>query len=131
VSTGVQFRTPTFSEQALLERLVEADFPGREDLLRMIQDLQVKTIDDEGSLELQSRSSERASVVKRIPVEAEAGDEDGITIHVLLHVKDGQPAELEIFKDDGSSVKRMPSPGAFELIVLPPVPNEMAERKKI
>jgi len=40
-----------------------------------------------------------------------------------LHVKDGQPAELEIFKDDGSPVKRMPSPSAFELIVLPPAPH--------
>jgi hypothetical protein len=131
MSTSAQFRTPTFSEQALLERLVEADFPGREDILRMIHDIQVKTIDDEGSLELQSGSSEKASVVKRIPVEAEARDEDGITIHVLLHVKDGHPVELEIFKDDGSCVKRMPAPSAFELIVLPPAPREMAEHKKI
>lgn len=131
MSANAQFRTPTISEQALLERLLEADFPGRDDLRPMIRDLQVRTIDDEGSLELQSQSSKRASVVKRIPIEAEARDEDEITIHVLLHVKDGQPAELEIFKDDGSSVKRMPSPTAFELIVLPPVPHGMAEHKKI
>jgi hypothetical protein len=124
VSASAQFRTPTLSEQALLERLLEADFPGREDLLTMICNLQVKVIDDEGSLELQSRSSKRASVIKRIPVEAEAKDADGITIHVLLHVNDGQPTELEIFKDDGSSVKRMPSPKTFDLIVLPPVPHK-------
>lgn len=119
----LQFRKPTDAEQALLQRLLEAEFPGKNQLTPMIRNVLVRMIDEAGSLELQSQVSGTASVVKRIPVEAEAKDEDGLAIHVLLHIIDGRPVELEIFKDDASSVKHMPSPSAFELTVLPPAPK--------
>ena len=45
---------------------------------------------------------------------------DGRLIHALLHVVSGRPIELEIFKDDGSRVRQMPAPAAFELMQLPP-----------
>jgi hypothetical protein len=51
-------------------------------------------------------------VVKRIPVEAEAKDDDGFTVHALLHVVGRRPIELEIYKDAGSTVKRMPPASA-------------------
>jgi len=124
MNTQPQFRKPTNAEQALLQRLLEVDFPGRDQLAPMIQNVFVRTIDAVGGLELQSQVSGMASVVKRIPVEAEAKDEDGVTIHVLLHVIGGRPVELEIFKDDSSRVKHMPSPAAFELTVLPPAPKQ-------
>jgi len=123
MSNESAFRAPTADEQALLHRLLRADFPGRDELAGMIDEVEVKTIDEIGSLELRSRSPIMAPVIKRVPVEAEAADEDGYFIHVLLHVINGRPSELEIFKDDGSTVRRMPPPSDFELIVLPPAPT--------
>jgi hypothetical protein len=117
------FRKPTDDELWLLERLLQAEFPGRDELAPMVRSVLVKTIDEYGGLELRTEVSGEAPVVKRIPVEAEAKDEDGFGIHALLHVVGGRPVELEIYKDDGSIVKRMPPASAFELIVLPPVPS--------
>ena len=82
----------------------------------------VKTIDEDGGLELRSQVEGKAPVVKRIPVEAEGKDEDGVVIHMLLHVVDGRPVELEFYRDGVGTVKTMPPASAFELIVLPPMP---------
>jgi len=123
LTAETEFREPTNEEQALLKHLLEADFPGRDELDPLLRSVLVKTLDQDGGLALQSRAAGNASVVKRIPVEAEAKDEDGLTIHVLLHVVDGKPVELEIYKD-GGSVTRMPPASAFELIVLPPMPEK-------
>lgn len=118
-----QFGRPTDADRALLERLLGADFPGRDALVPMIHNVLVRTINEDGGLELQSQVGGKALVIKRVPVEAEAKDQDGVVIHALLHVVDGRPIELEIYKDDGSTIKRMPLASAFELIVLPPVPK--------
>ncbi|HTQ58824.1 MAG TPA: hypothetical protein VMI32_01265 [Candidatus Solibacter sp.] len=119
------FRKPTDEERSLLEHLLEAEFPGRDELAPMVRSLLVRTIDEHGGLELRSEISGEAPVVKRIPVEAEAKGDDGFRVHALLHVVGGRPVELEIYKDDGSTVKRMPLASAFELIVLPPVPSKV------
>jgi hypothetical protein len=124
VKCAEQYRGPTPDEEALIRRLLEADFPGRNDLTFLLRDFDVRTLDEDGGLELRSRVAGYAAVVKRVPVEAEAKDEDGTTIHLLLHVVDGRPTELEIFKEDNSLVKRMPLAAAFELMVLPPAPND-------
>src|SRR5208337_2959704 len=94
------------------------DFPGRDELAVLLQSVLVRTIDDDGGLELKSKVEGKAPVVQRVPIEAEGKDEDGVTIHMLLHVVDGRPVELEFFKEDSSTVKRLPSPLAFGLIVL-------------
>jgi hypothetical protein len=107
----------------MLERLVEADFPGKGELKSMLGEIKARTIDEDGSVELRSDIEGMARVVKRVPVEAEAKDSDGFTIHVLLHVVDGRPDELEIYKDDGSMIQCMPDPSAFEVTVLPPAPK--------
>jgi hypothetical protein len=117
------FRKPTDEERSLLECLLEAQFPGRDELAPMVRNVLVRTIDEDGGLQLQSEVSGEAPVVKRIPVEAEAKDSDGFRVHALLHVVDGRPTELEIYKDDGSTVKRMPAASTFELIVLPRILN--------
>jgi hypothetical protein len=126
VSSNVEsgFRKPTDVERSLLERLLEAEFPGRDELASMVCNLLVRTIDEDGGLELRSQVEGKSPVVKRVPVEAEAKDEDGVVIHMLLHVVDGRPVELEFFREDGATVRRIPSPSALELIVLPPMPNE-------
>ncbi len=115
-----EFREPTEFERKLIERLLEADFPGRDELAPLLRDVLVRNIDEDGSLSLGSRMEAKAPVVKRVPVEAEGKDEDGVVIHMLLHVDDGRPVELEFFRDDTANVKRIPPPSSFELIVLPP-----------
>ena len=120
MKTEQQLREPTKRERELLNRLMEGEFPGRDELRHLLGQVHVRTI-GEGYLELRSQVSGSAPVVKRIPVEGEARDEDGMVIHLLLHVTDGRPVELEMYKDDGSAIMRLPSPSAFELIVLPPV----------
>ena len=124
MSSEPDFRKPTGEEQALLDRLLEAEFPGRDDLARLLRQVLVRKADKDGTLELQSQVEGKAPVVKRIPVEAEATDDDGFVIHVLLHVVEGRPVELEIYKDNLATPKRLPPPSAFELIVLPPVPEK-------
>jgi hypothetical protein len=119
-----EFRKPTDKERALLSRLLEAEFPGRDELAPLVRNVLVRTIDEDGGLELQSQIEGKAPVVKRVPVEAEGKDEDGTVIHVELHVVDGRPVELEFYREDTQNVKRLPPPSAFELIVLPPMPEK-------
>ena len=118
------FRPPTVWETEVFARLLESEFPARRELAPLLSQIEVRTLDEVGTLELRSRVSGKAPVLKRIPVECEAKDEDGYVIHVLLHVVDGRPDELELYKDDGSSVSRMPPASSFELVVLPPWPAE-------
>src|SRR5215469_11953114 len=118
------FREPTPAERALIERLLEAEFPGKLELVHLLKNILVRSIDSDGGIEINSQSEGKASVVKRVPVEAEGKDEDGTVIHMLLHVVDGRPTELEFFREDGTTVKRLPAPSEFELIVLPPMPRK-------
>jgi hypothetical protein len=119
-----EFRQSTASERELIDRLLDAQFPGRDELAGLLATIEVRALDDLGGLDIRSHIPGTASVVKQIPVEAEAKDDDGCTIHALLHVKNGRPIELEIFKDDGTAIRRMPPPSEFELIVLPPGPRD-------
>lgn len=119
MTVETEFRKPTEAEQALLNLLLEDEFPGRDELARLLSLVLVKTIDKDGGLELRSQLEGKAPVVKRVPVEAEGKDEDGIVLHMLLHVIDGRPVELEFYREDAGAVKKMPSPSAFELIVPP------------
>jgi hypothetical protein len=118
-----EFREPTAIERALLARLLEADFSGKSELSPLLRNVLVRTIDEDGGLELQSQVDGKAPVVKRVPVEAEGKDEDGAAVHMGLHVVDGRPVELEFYREDTKPVNRIPPPATFELIVLPPMPT--------
>jgi hypothetical protein len=119
-----QFRDPTAYERSLLDHLLEADFPGKTELLPLLRQISVRVLDEDGGLEIKSEVPGTAPVVQRVPVEAEGKDEDGTTIHVLLHVVDGRPVELEIYSESITSVKRMPPVSEFEVFVLPPPPEK-------
>jgi hypothetical protein len=113
------FRQPTPTEVRVVQRLLAADFPGKGELAEQLVGSRVRIIDDEGSLGFELRDATKpAAVQRRIPVEADAVDEDGIHVHFLLHVVDGFAKELEVYKDDGSHIKRMPRPDDLEVIVL-------------
>jgi hypothetical protein len=111
------FREPTRTERDVVQRLLTADFRGKAEIARQLAIYRVRIIDEEGSLEFELNGAAKpAEVEKRIPVEAEALDEDGICIHILLHVVEGFVSELEVYKDDGSPIKRMPSSGDLEMV---------------
>jgi hypothetical protein len=118
------FREPTLNERGMIDRLLEAEFPGKYELVEMMRSVRVKTIDEDGGLELRTESKDRAPVLQRVPVEAESkAKDDRMTVHVLLHVVDGRPVELEIYRNDCARVEELPPPSEFELIVLPPAPT--------
>ena len=107
----------------MLARLLDVDFPGRDELQHLLAEILVRTIDEDGGLEIKSLADGSAPVIKTIPVEAEGKADDGTVVHALLHVKDGRPVELELYREDGTTLERIPPPSAFEVVVLPPAPE--------
>jgi len=110
------YRSPSAIELILLKKLLERDFPGRDNLLRQLDGLSVKTVDEEGSLSIQvDPLAPSAEVKRRVVSEAYYCDEDdgisseGAKVNVLLHVVNGKLTEIEIYKDDGSPIKKRPS----------------------
>ena len=111
------YRPLTEWERGVILRLLsEFPFVGRDELLAQTDAVAARTIDEEGSISLQCSCDVKAAVTARIPVEAEAQDRDGMTIHYLLHVVDGTMSELEVYKDDSSKVVRHPKPGDLRVM---------------
>jgi hypothetical protein len=120
MKSETHYRQLTRTENGLMQRLMVGEFPGKDQITRQLANCQARTIDEEGSLEIKvDRAAVAAPVKKRIPVEAEGVDADGVLIHMLLHTGEGFVKELEIYKEDGSAIRRMPHPEEFEVIVLP------------
>lgn len=96
-------------EEALLNHLLQVDFEGRDELVAQSKTAQVFRVDAEGSLRFQVEGP-LAPVVERVPVEGWYHDGDGEegqwrpAVHVLVHVVDGKLHELEIYKDDPSTI---------------------------
>lgn len=110
-------------ERAVLDSLFNLPFPSSDALRTCIENAAVRTLDTNGSFKIVSKCTATADTLSTVPVEGEVNDEDDVPIHVLLHVKNGQPVELEIYKEDGSSIRN--SERLLNLIVysLPPVPG--------
>jgi len=105
-------------ERQLLAVLLSTDFPGKDAVAEQVAAASVREIDDNGSLEFAPSDMMPADVVRRIPVEAELDDSDGVTIHVLLHVVDGLVKELEVYRDDSGPVQRALVPENLRLMIL-------------
>jgi hypothetical protein len=92
----------------LLVRLLSVDFKGAEVLTGQVRNILVETIDSNGSLRLLPTRPRAADVSRRVPVEAAYADQDGVLVHVLLHVLDGVLNELEIYREDSGIVTTRP-----------------------
>jgi len=108
----------TTIEKELFNLLLDSEFAGKDELKEQLENCQVESIDENGSLKIYVKNNKRANVKRRIPIEAEGEDSDGITIHVLLHVVNGFADELEIYKDDSSKVIQTPNASGLRLICL-------------
>ena len=113
------FRPLKASEKHILTKLLESEFPGRDELRRQLESTRARQIFDDGTLELRVDSGPLATVKNRVPIEAQCPDGDGVMIHLLLHVVHGMMDELEVFKEDGS--KSLCVPTADKLTVLTPI----------
>lgn len=102
-------------EKRLLKRLLSNHFAGRDAIAEQIEHAFVRQLDGHGCLEFEVDPVPPAFAQFRVPVEGEFEDEDGITIHVLLHIVNHRVQSLEIFKEDGSDVQRLPEPTELRL----------------
>jgi hypothetical protein len=112
------FRPLSDLEAQLLAVLLGTNFSGRDALAEQVAAASVREIDHNGSLEFAPADATPAEVARRVPVEAELDDNDGVTIHVLLHVVDGLLKELEVYRDDSGRIQRVLDPGDLRLMVL-------------
>jgi hypothetical protein len=116
-----EFRPLTSDERAVVSALLAQPFAGRDELVRQLDYVRARTIDDEGSLELTAIGALPAPVQYRVPVDGSLLDVDGVPICVLLHVVDGYMSELEVYKADGSKPLRAIEPKSLEVVSLPVV----------
>jgi hypothetical protein len=106
--------------QKMLSRLLGAAFQGQQELRTQILTARFTTMENGQSLEISPVNTEPAPVVKTIPVEASALDEDGVPIQALLFTGHGLAYMLDVFRADGDPIRRLPPPSAFEVMVLKP-----------
>ena len=112
------FEALTPFAQAVLAKLLTAEFPGRQEIARQVATAQARPLDDHGCLEFRTGTGvPRADVIQKVPVEAEIPDADGMTIHILLHVVDGYIDELEFYRNDSGQLQRPIQPNALQVIV--------------
>ena len=69
--------------QSIMRRLLDASFPGQQGLKTQLLGSRFRLIDANQSLEITSESGIAAPVIKTIPVEAVASDEDGTPIQLV------------------------------------------------
>jgi hypothetical protein len=110
-------RPPSRVESALLEKLLSNQFEGRDDLVTQLPGLHVRNLDINGSLKLLPQAGVAASVSRRIPVEGEVVDTDGVNVHILLHVLEGYLDELEIFREDSQPLRASINPPMMSVLV--------------
>jgi uncharacterized protein DUF6984 len=115
---GLEFRRLNDRELGLLEKLLEVQFPGREELRTQLQSVVGKQIEEDGTLSLQCTSGSPSPTRHTLAAEGECKDGDGMIISVMLHVdKDGFMNMLEIYKYDMSPIIKPPS--VDNLVLLP------------
>src|SRR5437868_1942648 len=107
-------------ERRMLETLVSLPFPAAEALWLQLDHSKVSEEYPEGDptviFVVDREAVPAAMVERRVPVEAEGTDDDGMPILVLLHVIDGYVWELELFRGDGGLIRRLPEPESLTLL---------------
>jgi hypothetical protein len=116
------FRPLTSRELALIERLLEPDFPGRDELRQQLKAVTGRQILDDGTLELSCEGGPRAPVYRRVPTEGDYLDADGQQVSVLLHVRDGLMCELEVLKVYPTEIQNPPDARNLEVFARLPKP---------
>jgi len=111
VSTvGPEFRPLTDRERELLNKLLELEFPGRDELRLQLISVLAEQVFDDGTLKLHCGPNAPASAARGLATEGWCNDADGEDIDVMLHVsKDGFMWLLEILKCAPSPIINPPN----------------------
>jgi hypothetical protein len=104
------FRNLSTNEKALLEKLLDHEFPGRDALRVPLASVTGRQTDKTGSLELNYDGDTLADTELGCPTEGTCPDNDGGVIALLLHVKNGRVRLLEILREDGLEIMSPPRP---------------------
>jgi hypothetical protein len=119
--TKESFRPLSDYEKAVLERLFEVDFPGREELKEQVSHAAASLIrgtgDNYRSINMQTSSDRIAAVKDRVPVIGMTKDEGGGHVEILLHVIEGKIHELEFVRMDGEPMVGLPRLDIMQLHV--------------
>lgn len=124
MSTSVpEVRPLTSSETAILERLLQAPFPARDDFARQLDGLRVQQVDANGSLRFLVVAGTAAFAKSAVVVEARYSDsanndEFGPRVNILLHVAGGTLRMLEFYKDDGTKILKRADPRKLRVMYL-------------
>jgi len=114
-------RSLTSEEEGILHHLLSINFQGRDELLKQAQSARVVEECKEcpSIAILVDKIPEHSAPVKhRVPIQAQTVDSDGVVMHVLLHVVHGFIDEIEIYRVDLQSVKKLPQPNSLEFMEL-------------
>ena len=115
------FRALQNGERRLLETLLDhRQFDGRDQLREQLESTTARLIleyqDNYGSIELHVSNGPPSSGRKRVPVEGQYLDDDGIPVWLLLHInREGFMCELEIVRADGKPLVSAPTPERLEV----------------
>jgi hypothetical protein len=106
-------------ERGLIEKLLESDFLGRDELLTQLGSVSAKQIHEDGTLLLRCDSGLPSPSKYRLVAEAWYKDADGMNISVMLRTnKDRFMSMLEIYKYDQFAI--INPPRACDLVLLLP-----------
>ncbi|MGA8428396.1 MAG: hypothetical protein WB729_01140 [Candidatus Sulfotelmatobacter sp.] len=118
------FRQLDDRERGLIDKLLETDFLGRDELISQLASVTAKQIHEDGTLTLRCGSGLPSPSKYRLVAEAWCKDADGMTISIMLHIsKDRFMCMLEIYKYDQSEV--INAPRSSDLVLLPPEDGEI------
>jgi len=105
-------RSLTPGERDTVERLLDECAFDAKSLRAQADSAEVWNINEDGSIVRFENSplapSAPTPLMHFVLVEATAMDKDGVTIHVLLHVRKGRLYELEYFREDTNPMLRTP-----------------------
>ncbi|MEJ7698978.1 MAG: hypothetical protein WKF71_04940 [Pyrinomonadaceae bacterium] len=108
-----------------MSHLLSISFPGWKELQKQIDESLVSyECENCPTVELiVNHSVASAEVKRRVPVEGEIFDEDGVKIHFLVHVVEGYLSEIEIFRDDSGKIRQLPEISSIKVMSLDSIEN--------
>lgn len=119
MTSKLSFKNLSQWHQDMLYLLLNADFPGKNEVRAQLLSSKFDIIDKNGSLGIYPQTEIQAPVVKTAPVEAYARDRDGIVIQVILFTRNGFVYMLEVLRESNDNVTEIPPVDRFEVMVLP------------
>lgn len=110
-------------ENAIIQRIVEAEFPQRNQILSQLPHVEVVEESIDSPSIIMSVRGDVDLILDRdgipqtsvIPIELTSQDSDGVPIGVVLNCRGGRLHFLDVYRYDGHAIKSAPDPRSFEI----------------